>query len=65
MHLSIDPQTATAVGARRGEPVILTIDAAGMYRDGLVFFVAANGVWLTAHVPPTSLSVLTIPATGP
>jgi putative RNA 2'-phosphotransferase len=52
VHLSADPQTATAVGARRGEPVVLTVDAAGMHGAGLVFFVADNGVWLTAHVPP-------------
>ncbi len=52
VHLSVDRETATAVGARRGEPVVLTVDAAGMHRDGSVFYRAANGVWLTNHVPP-------------
>lgn len=52
VHLSPDAATARAVGARRGSPVILTIDAAGMHRHGQKFYVAANGVWLTAHVPP-------------
>jgi putative RNA 2'-phosphotransferase len=52
VHLSAAPQTAIAVGARHGRPVVLAVDAAGMHRDGHVFYQAANGVWLTAHVPP-------------
>jgi putative RNA 2'-phosphotransferase len=52
VHLSAEPQTATAVGARHGRPVVLAVDAAGMHRDGHVFYRAANGVWLTTHVPP-------------
>jgi putative RNA 2'-phosphotransferase len=51
VHLSRDIETATKVGDRRGEAVILTVDAAGMAREGLVFYVSANGVWLTDHVP--------------
>lgn len=56
VHLSIDIATASAVGARRGRPVILTVDAAGMHADGYVFHVAANGVWLTSSVPPRYLT---------
>jgi|SRR5262245_1028413 len=52
VHLSSDPETASSVGARRGPPVVLTIDAAGMVRHGLIFYRAANGVWLTSYVPP-------------
>jgi putative RNA 2'-phosphotransferase len=52
VHLSVDEPTAATVGARRGTPVILRIDAAGMHRAGHTFFQAANGVWLTAAVPP-------------
>lgn len=51
VHLSRDIETAAKVGGRRGEAVILTVDAAGMAREGLVFYVSANGVWLTDHVP--------------
>jgi putative RNA 2'-phosphotransferase len=51
VHLSGDVKTATNVGARRGRAVILTVDAAAMAREGMVFFVSANGVWLTEHVP--------------
>jgi putative RNA 2'-phosphotransferase len=56
VHLSADIGTARAVGARRGDPVVLRIDAAGMHRDGHAFYRAANGVWLTAHVPPRWIS---------
>jgi putative RNA 2'-phosphotransferase len=52
VHLSPDSQTATAVGARRGEAVILRIEAAKMAADGHIFRLSGNGVWLTDHVPP-------------
>jgi putative RNA 2'-phosphotransferase len=52
VHLSPDPATAATVGARRGRPVILVIDAAGMHNQGHQFYRASNGVWLTTHVPP-------------
>ncbi|MEU0582221.1 RNA 2'-phosphotransferase [Streptomyces sp. NPDC006132] len=52
VHLSPDRETATRVGARRGRPVVLEVDAAAMHRDGHVFHVSANGVWLTQGVPP-------------
>jgi putative RNA 2'-phosphotransferase len=55
VHLSPDRETATRVGARRGRPVVLTVDSGAMHRDGHVFRVSANGVWLTASVPPRFL----------
>jgi putative RNA 2'-phosphotransferase len=51
VHLSPDVRTAQRVGARRGEPVVLQIDAAAMHADGYEFRVSDNGVWLTAAVP--------------
>jgi putative RNA 2'-phosphotransferase len=51
VHLSRDVETAAKVGDRRGKAVILTVDAVAMARDGFAFFVSANGVWLTDHVP--------------
>ncbi|MEV6614560.1 RNA 2'-phosphotransferase [Streptomyces sp. NPDC051051] len=55
VHLSADRETATRVGARRGRPVVLAVDATAMHRDGHVFHVSANGVWLTKAVPPRYL----------
>ncbi|MFF8643810.1 RNA 2'-phosphotransferase [Streptomyces sp. NPDC015345] len=55
VHLSADRETATRVGARRGRPVVLSVDAGAMHRDGHVFQVSGNGVWLTAAVPPECL----------
>lgn len=55
VHLSPDRETATRVGARRGRPVVLSVDAGAMHRAGLVFHVSANGVWLTDAVPPAYL----------
>ena len=42
--------------AHRGAPIILTMDAAAMHAAGHAFYQAANGVWLTDHVPPGYLS---------
>ncbi|MEU6219684.1 RNA 2'-phosphotransferase [Streptomyces sp. NPDC047022] len=55
VHLSADRETATRVGGRRGRPVVLSVDAGAMHRDGHVFHVSANGVWLTKAVPPQYL----------
>jgi len=51
VHLSHDEETATAVGRRHGKPVVLTVQSGEMHRDGLTFFRADNGVWLTQSVP--------------
>jgi putative RNA 2'-phosphotransferase len=56
VHLSPDAETARVVGARRGRPVILRVDAGGMAADGAEFFRATNGVWLTDAVPPERLT---------
>lgn len=58
VHLSPDEQTARAVGARRGEPVILRIAAGRMADDGHVFRLSGNGVWLTDQVAPAFLERL-------
>ena len=53
VHLSVDAETARTVGARRGRPVILTIDAARMHSDGCAFYLSENEVWLTETVAPS------------
>lgn len=55
VHLSADEPTAHRVGARRGEHVVLGVDARRMHGDGHVFTVSANGVWLVESVPPRYL----------
>ncbi len=58
VHLSADVPTAVAVGQRHGRPIVFAVDTMSMSRDGYVFFRAANGVWLTDHVPPRYLREL-------
>lgn len=55
VHLSATRETAEAVGARHGRPVVLEVDAARMHCDGQVFHCAENGVWLTGAVPAAYL----------
>jgi putative RNA 2'-phosphotransferase len=52
VHLSPDRTTAIRVGTRRGRPVVLTVRAGQMRREGgFEFRCSANGVWLVAAVP--------------
>lgn len=51
VHLSLDVETAKKVGSRRGVPLILKIEAQRMCLDGYEFYLSANGVWLTEHIP--------------
>jgi putative RNA 2'-phosphotransferase len=57
VHLSADPETARKVGMRHGKPVILLVAADRMRNDGLLFYRADNGVWLTGPVAPLYLTV--------
>ena len=55
VHLSKDVETATKVGSRHGRPVVYEVASGKMRRDGIRFFLSANGVWLTKTVPPEYL----------
>ena len=58
VHLSTTVETARRVGARRGEPVVLRIDAQRMSEEGYLFYRSANGVWLTEEVPQRHITAL-------
>ena len=52
VHLHEDLATATAVGARRGKPVLLRVLARQMHKAGHVFHLTENRVWLVDAVSP-------------
>jgi putative RNA 2'-phosphotransferase len=57
VHLSPDRTTAVGVGTRRGLPVVLTVRAGQMRREGgFEFRRSANGVWLVDAVPAEWIS---------
>ncbi|MBD3161819.1 MAG: RNA--NAD 2'-phosphotransferase [Candidatus Eisenbacteria bacterium] len=59
VHLSVETETAREVGLRRDPtPVILVVDAATMVRDGHLFYLAAQGLYLTPAVPASRLRIL-------
>ena len=58
VHLSPDARTARRVGERHGPAVVLVVAAGRMEAEGHTFFLSANGVWLTEHVPPGFLREL-------
>ncbi len=51
VHLSKDIWAARKVGSRHGRPVIYQVNAGQISRDGIPFFLSANGVWLVKAVP--------------
>jgi len=56
VHLSADRETARIVARRRAGPhLLVTVAAGAMHRDGHVFHISENGVWLTEAVPPRYL----------
>ena len=60
VHLSGDVETALKVGSRRGgDAAVLEVLSGEMRAHS--FFMSANGVWLTDHVPPRFLRLLSTP----
>ena len=55
VHLSKDEDTAKKVGSRHGKPVIYIVKSGDMHKDGIPFFLSANGIWLVKEVPVTYL----------
>ncbi len=51
VHLSADRDTAVNVGSRHGKPVVYTVLAGEMQKQGYTFYLSVNGVWLTKKVP--------------
>lgn len=58
VHLSSNLSTATSVGRRHGEVVVLVIDALDMHNAGFKFFKSDNNVWLADHVPVDYITTL-------
>jgi putative RNA 2'-phosphotransferase len=56
VHLSATSETARQVGARRGRPVVLRVNALGAHTAGYPYYRSANGVWLTERVPAEFLA---------
>ena len=50
VHLSKDIETASIVGKRHGDLVILEVDSESMFKDGIKFYLSKNNVWLCDYV---------------
>ena len=52
VHLSQDWLTALAVGKRRDDnPIVLGVDAAAAWTDGVKFYHGNEKIWLTDYIP--------------
>ena len=58
VHLTTNIGMADRVGGRRGESIVLAIDALSMSKDGYSFYCTDNDVWLVDAVPPQYLKQL-------
>lgn len=58
VHLSSDIETAIKVGKRHGSPRIFQVNSQQMYKNGYHFYLSDNHVWLTDHVPPEYIQLL-------
>ena len=56
VHMTDDYGTAIKVGQRHGKPIVYTIDAGRMEKEGFKFYRSINGVWLTKKVPAQFLT---------
>lgn len=57
VHLSADAGLARMVGMRRGKAIVLAVASGRLHAAGHVFYLSANGVWLTEHVPPAYIEL--------
>lgn len=57
VHLTTSIELASRVGARRGKPVILQVDAGAAHRDGVRFYRANESFWLADSVPASYLAL--------
>ena len=55
VHLTDSLETAKKVGARHGKPVVYVVQAEQMQKEGYVFYLSANNVWLTKRIPASFL----------
>ena len=51
VHLAATESVARQVAGRRGDAIVLKIEAGRMAAEGFEFFLSENGVWLVDHVP--------------
>lgn len=58
VHLSKDTETAINVGKRHGEVVLYMVKSRDMHKDGHVFYISKNDVWLTKEVPIEYMEVV-------
>jgi putative RNA 2'-phosphotransferase len=58
VHLSSNLFTATSVGKRHGDVVVLVIDTKEMFKLGFKFYKSDNNVWLTDNIPVDFITTL-------
>lgn len=58
VHMSSDIETASKVGKRHGELVLIIIDSKKMKEDNIKFYISENGVYLCDYIAPKYFKVV-------
>ena len=58
VHMTPDAALAELVGARRGKPVLISVDAHAAHLAGVVFYRANDSFWLADAIPASYLRLL-------
>jgi putative RNA 2'-phosphotransferase len=58
IHFSVDEETASLVGHRKGDDVVLlAVRAAEAHRDGIAFYQGNESVWLADNIPAKYIDI--------
>lgn len=58
VHMSSDIETASRVGKRHGDLIVLIIDSKKMREDNIKFYISENGVYLCDYIAPKYFKVV-------
>lgn len=63
VHLSEDTETAISVGRRHDKQAVLfEVSARHAFIEGIKFYKAPNGIWLSQDIPPKFIKAINIPS---
>ena len=59
VHLSANKETALKVGSRRdNNPILLEIDSNNAFKEGIIFYIGNDNVWLCNSLPSKYIKIL-------
>jgi putative RNA 2'-phosphotransferase len=60
VHLSDNYDTALQVGARHGDPTVLSIDTGIAHTNNIEFYISENNIWLSKFIDPKYINEILV-----